>query len=67
MFSANFALTEFSEVRQLCVLRSSALPWCADAFCALAHIHLPHTEVCCLRYVGRQRRVKVQDSYLSSS
>src|SRR5215208_6690163 len=42
----------FSEVRTHGVLRSSALSWCSEVFCAMAHIHSPHTGVCCLRYVA---------------
>jgi hypothetical protein len=42
--SANFAVTAFSEVRRF----FGAL----TCFCALAHIHWPHTGVCCLRYVA---------------
>src|SRR5215210_3417647 len=37
------------------VLRSSALSWCYDTLCAMAHIHPPKTGVCCLRYVTGRR------------
>ena len=49
------------------VLRSSVLSWYSDVLCALEHIHLPHTGVCCVRCVASGGRVKAQDSYLSSS
>jgi hypothetical protein len=44
MNSANFTFWGFSEVL--------ALSWCTEVFCALAHIHLPHTGVCSSRYVA---------------
>jgi hypothetical protein len=34
---------------------------------ALEHIHSSQTGVCCVHYVASGRRVKAQDSYLSSS
>jgi hypothetical protein len=37
----------FSEVRTHGVLRSSALSWCSEVFCAMAHIHSPKTGVGC--------------------
>src|SRR5215208_526555 len=49
-YSANFALTAFSEVQ--CSLS------------ALEHIHDPQIGVCCVCYVASWRRVKAQDSYL---
>jgi hypothetical protein len=51
--SANFALTEFSEVRRF--------------LCVLEHIHSSRTGVCCVRYAASGGRVKAQDSYLPSS
>jgi hypothetical protein len=56
-----------SEDRFCVVLGSSALLWCSDVFCAMAHIYWPETGVWCLRYVARLRRhVKAQDRYLFS-
>jgi hypothetical protein len=49
------------------VLGSSALSWCSEVLCALAHIHSPHTGVSCVRYVVSGHHVKAQDSYLPSS
>jgi hypothetical protein len=37
---------EFCELRLNGVLGNSALSWCSDVLCALAHIHSPHTRVC---------------------
>jgi hypothetical protein len=39
----------FTRVRGIGILRSSALPWCSEVFCALAHIHSPRIGVWCLR------------------
>src|SRR5918993_2270938 len=58
--SANFVLTEFSEVPQL-------LTWCSDALSALPNIHLPKTGVSCPHYVARERRVREWDRYLPPS
>src|SRR5215210_6030392 len=44
---------EFCELPLYGVLRSSALPWCPDVFCALAHIHSPRTQVCCIHRVAQ--------------
>jgi hypothetical protein len=44
-----------------------ALPLCSEALSVLANIQIPHTRVCCVRYVVGRRRVKAQDSYLPSS
>jgi len=44
--SANFAITEFSEVR--------ALSWCSDVLCALEHIHCPQAGVGCPRCTTRR-------------
>src|SRR5215211_3597981 len=43
---------EYCELPLYGVLGSSALPWCSDVFCAMAHIHSPKTGVCCLRCVA---------------
>src|SRR5215204_4073415 len=38
------------------ILRSPcALPWCPGVLCAMAHIHLLHTGVCCPRYVASRQ------------
>jgi hypothetical protein len=50
--SANFAQTEFYEVRRF--------------LGALEHIHSPPLGVCCVRHVASGRRLMEQDSYLSS-
>src|SRR5215216_3495923 len=42
----------FTRVRRIGILRSSELPWCSGVLCATAHIHPPHTGVCCSRYGG---------------
>src|SRR5215203_926179 len=45
-----------------------ACPWYSDLLCAVSHIHSPKTGVgcpCCV--ASRRRRVKAQDSHLSSS
>src|SRR5215212_5991034 len=54
LYSPECVEGEFSEVELPIygVLRSSALPWGSDVLCAMAHIHSPHTGVCCLRYVA---------------
>jgi hypothetical protein len=67
LYSPKCSEVEFYEVRRDGVLRSSALSWCSDVFCALEHIHSPHTGVSYLRYVASRRRVKAQDRSLSSS
>src|SRR5215216_3929861 len=51
--SANFVMTEFSEVRRF--------------LCVLEHIHSSRTGVCCVRCAASGGRVKAQDSYLPSS
>src|SRR5215212_11691856 len=51
--------TLFTQVRGIRILGSSALPWCSGALCFMAHIHSPHTGVCCLRYVLRGSKGEV--------
>src|SRR5215211_1320532 len=41
--------SEFPNSFGIRILRSSALPWYSDVFCAMAHIHSPQTVVGCSR------------------
>src|SRR5215204_6153831 len=56
----------FQTVSRREILRSSALPWCLDVFCAMAHIHPLHAVISYNRCVQRGRRVRGRDRYLPS-
>jgi hypothetical protein len=45
-YSPEYVEGVFSELRPNGVPGNSALSWCSDVLCALAHIHSPHTSVC---------------------
>jgi hypothetical protein len=59
--SANFAFTEFSEVRNSLATPSNSKNH------SFGGGSIPTTRVWCIHYVLRGRHVKVQDSYLPSS
>src|SRR5215217_2516273 len=46
LYSPECVEGKFCELRRDGVLGNSALSWCSDVLCALAHIHSPYTSVC---------------------